>query len=124
MNPATFSNVMENRLRERGTSRLSAEGMALTLDMQQQELARLAGVHRNTLRKHPESAKVQDTLRELSRLLSAAHEIQPDLDRAVFLIKNEPIPAFNHQTLLQLVQAGRTNDAIAYLESISTGYVG
>jgi DNA-binding XRE family transcriptional regulator len=124
MNPATFSSVMENHLRERGTSRLSAEGMARTLDLQQQELAHLAGVHRNTLRMHPESPKVQDTLRGLSRLLSAANEVQPDLDRAVFLIKNEPIAAFGHKTLMQLVQAGRTDDAIAYLESIGSGYVG
>lgn len=29
-----------------------------------------------------------------------------------------------HKTLLQLVQEGRTEDAIGYLESISTGFVG
>jgi hypothetical protein len=124
MSLSTFSSATENRLRERGSSRLSAEGMALTLDMQQQELAHLAGVHRNTLRTHPKSPKVQGTLRDLSRLLSAAHEVQPDMERAVFLIKNQPIPAFGHKTLLQLVQVGRTDDAIAYLESISAGYVG
>lgn len=59
-----------------------------------------------------------------NRLLSAANEVQPDLDRAVFLIKNEPIPALGHKTLMQLVQAGHTDDAIAYLESIGSGYVG
>lgn len=124
MSLSTFSSAMESRLREQGSSRLSAEGMALTLDLQQQELANLAGVHRNTLRTHPESPKVQDTLRELSRLLSAAHEVQPDEDRAVFLIKNQPIPTFGHKTLMQLVQLGRTDDAIAYLESVSAGFSG
>lgn len=124
MSLSTFSSVMETRLRERGSSRLSAEGMAQALDLQQQELAHLAGVHRNTLRTHPESPKVQGTLRELTRLLSAAHGVQPDPDRAVFLIKNEPIPTFGHKTLMQLVQEGRTDDAIAYLDSISAGFVG
>lgn len=124
MSLSTFSSMNENRLRERGSSRLSADGMAQTLDMQQQELAHLAGVHRNTLRTHPESPKVQGTLRELTRLLSAAQAVQPDLERAVFLIKNEPIPSFGHKTLMRLVEEGRTDDAIAYLESISAGFVG
>ena len=58
------------------------------------------------------------------RVLSAAAAVQPDRQRAVFLVKNEPIPAFRRKTLLQLVQEGRTEDAISYLESISTGFVG
>ncbi|WP_242467560.1 hypothetical protein [Thiocapsa imhoffii] len=58
------------------------------------------------------------------RVLSAAAAVQPDPQRAIFLVKNEPIPAFRHKTLLQLVQEGRTADAIGYLESIGTGFVG
>ena len=84
----------------------------------------MAGVHRNTLRTHPESPRLQSVLRDLVRVLSAAMAIQPDLQRAIFLIKNEPIPAFRHKTLLQLIQEGRTEDAIGYLESISSGFVG
>lgn len=59
-----------------------------------------------------------------SRLLLAAQAVQPDPDRAVFLIKNEPIPAFGHKTLMQLVQEGRADDAMAYLDSISAGFAG
>lgn len=44
--------------------------------------------------------------------------------RAFFMFKNEPIPAFRHKTLLQLVQDGRVDDAIDYLESISSGFAG
>ena len=58
------------------------------------------------------------------RVLSAATAMQPDPQRAIFLIKNEPIPAFRHKTLLQLVQDGRAEDAIDYLESVSAGFVG
>jgi hypothetical protein len=58
------------------------------------------------------------------RVLSAAAIVQPDPQRTIFLVKNEPIPVFRHKTLLQLVQEGRTDDAIGYLESVSAGLVG
>ncbi len=123
MNALDFPVLLE-AFREPGTSRYSATNIARSLDLQQQELADLAKVHRNTVRIHPESPKLQSTLRDLIRLLSAAQAVQPDLKRAVFLIKNEPVPAFGHKTLLQLVAAGRTEDAIGYLESIACGFVG
>ena len=118
-----FADVLKST-REQGTSRFSALGVADILGLQQQDLAELARVHRNTLRTHPESPRVQASLRDLMRVLSAAAAVQPDTQRAIFLVKNEPIPAFRHKTLLQLVQEGRTEDAIGYLESISTGFVG
>jgi len=123
MATTAFSDVLESS-RETGKSHFSATNVADALGLQYQELATLAGVHRNTLRTHPESPRLQAALRDLMRVLSAATAIQPDPQRAVFLIKNEPIPAFHHKTLLQLIQAGRTEDAIDYLESISTGFVG
>ncbi len=122
MSPS-FAEVLEST-REPGTSRFSVPGIARLLDLQQHHLAELAGVHRNTLRSHPESPRLQSVLRDLMRLLSAASVIQPDPQRAIFLIKNEPIAAFRHKTLMQLVQEGRTADAIDYLESIGSGFVG
>jgi hypothetical protein len=92
--------------------------------LQYQDLATLAGVHRNTLRTHPESPRLQAALRDLMRVLSAATAVQPDTARAFFMVKNEPIPAFRYKTLLQLVQEGRTADAIDYLESINAGFTG
>ncbi len=120
---AVFADILES-MREPGTSRFSASSIASILGLQQQDLAELAGVHRNTLRTHPESPRLQAVLRDLMRVISAAMAVQPDLQRAIFLIKNEPIAAFRHKTLMQLVQEGRTEDAIAYLESISAGFVG
>lgn len=120
---AVFADVFE-ATREPGTSRFSASTVAQVLGLQQQDLAEFAGVHRNTVRTHPESPRLQAALRDLMRVVSAATSIQPDPQRAIFLVKNEPIPAFRHKTLLQVVQAGRTEDAIDYLESISAGFVG
>lgn len=122
--PSTaFADVLES-VREAGTSRFSATSVADALGLQYQDLAALAGVHRNTLRTHPESPRLQAALRDLMRVLSAAATVQPDTARAIFMIKNEPIPAFRHKTLIQLMQEGRTNDAIDYLESISAGFTG
>lgn len=118
-----FSRLLES-MREAGTSRYSVSAIAGLLDLPQQDLALVAGVHRNTLRMHPESPRLQASLRDLMRVLSAAATIQPDSQRAVYLIKNEPVAAFGHKTLLQLVSEGRTDDAIGYLESISAGFVG
>ena len=118
-----FAEVLEST-REPDSSRLSSTAISAVFGLQQQEIAELAGVHHNTVRTHPESPKLQSTLRDLMRLLSAATSVQPDVQRAVFLIKNEPIPSFRHKTLLQLVREGRTEDAIGYLGSVSAGFVG
>ena len=123
MSTIAFADLLESA-REAGTSRLSATNLTNILGLQQQDLAALAGVHRNTLRTHPESPKLQAALRDLMRVLSAVSAVQPDVERALFLIKNQPIPTFRHKTLLQLVQDGRTDDAIDYLESVSSGFVG
>ena len=123
MASVAFADVLASA-REPGTSRFSATGVANALGIQFQDLAALAGVHRNTLRTHPESPRLQTALRDLMRVLSAAAAVQPDTERAFFMVKNEPISAFRHKTLLQLVQEGRTDDAIDYLESISAGFAG
>ena len=72
-----FANLLEPA-REAGTSRFSAARIADALGVQHQDLAALAGVHRNTLRAHPESPRLQAALRDLMRVLSAATAVQPD----------------------------------------------
>jgi hypothetical protein len=123
MSATAFASVLESA-RQAGTSHLSAANMANLLGLQQQDLAMVVGVHRNTLRMHPESPRLQAALRDLMRVLSAAVQVLPDMERALFLIKNQPIPLFHHKTLLQLVQDGRVDDAIGYLESVSAGFAG
>lgn len=123
MSAVAMTDVLE-AVHEAGTSNLSATAVANIFGIQLQDLATIAGVHRNTLRTHPNSPKLQAALRDLMRVLSAASSVQPDTSRAFFLIKNVPIPAFRHKTILQLVTEGRTDDAIDYLESVSSGFTG
>lgn len=120
---AAFDTVLEE-FHEKGTPNLSPARIADRFSMQIQELAALAGVHRNTVRLHPESPRLQEYMRNLLRALSAATAIQPDIERAIFYLKNAPIPSFQHKTAYQLVGEGRTDDLIRYLESVESGYVG
>lgn len=61
---------------------------------------------------------------DFAKVLAAALEVQPERQRAENFIKTEPIPAFAGRTLLQLVAEGRTDAAISYIGSISSGFVG
>ena len=74
MASTAFADVLES-VREAGTSRFSATNVADALGLQYQDLATLAGVHRNNLRTHPESPRLQAALRDLMRVLSAASAV-------------------------------------------------
>ena len=121
--PVEASKYLE-LVRDPGTQLLSPTKLASVFELPQHELARLAGVHRNTMRLHPELPRVQATLIDLMHLLSAALALQPDLQRAVFFIKNGPIAAFGYKSLMRLVAEGRAGDAVAYVESLASGFVG
>lgn len=123
MSALALPDVLE-AVHQPGTSDLSATGVAELFGLQLQDLAALASVHRNTVRTHPNTPRLQAVLRDLMRVLSATSVVQPDRDRALFLIKNAPIPTFRHKTILQLVAEGRTDDAVDYLDSVSAGFVG
>lgn len=123
MSAVSYLELSES-LREPGTSDLSPTAIASLLDMPQQELAQLAGVHRNTLRLHPESSRVQALLRDLTRVLTAMTQLQPDVTRAVYHIKNTPIPAFDYRTMFEAIAAGRAEDVLTYVRSISSGAAG
>jgi len=120
MNALHMSAFLENP----GSPFLSPAKVASRLSLQLQDLADSAHVHRNTLTARPQSPKVQDLLRAILRVLSAATEAFGDRDVALSWMRNEPVPAFRHKTALDLVREGRTEAVVTYLESISSGFVG
>lgn len=123
MSAVSYMELSES-LREPGKTDLSPAAVSEVLGLQQQELAQLAGVHRNTLRLHPETPRVQATLRDLARVLTALTQVQPDVATAVYHLKNTPIPAFEFHTMYELIVAGRTDDVLAYVRSVSSGPAG
>jgi len=53
-----------------------------------------------------------------------ATEMTGDLDRAAFLLRNEPLRTFGYKTADALIQEGRADAVIAYLESLAGGAAG
>jgi len=58
------------------------------------------------------------------RVLAVAAEMTGDAERAAFLVRNEPLRAFGYKTADALVQDGRADAVIAYLESLAGGAAG
>ncbi len=50
--------------------------------------------------------------------------VQELAGRAAFLLRNEPLRAFGYKTADTLVQEGRADAVIAYLESLAGGFAG
>ena len=106
------------------SSALSPARFADALELSTQGLATLAHVHRNTVSTAPGSAKLQTAMANVMRVLSAATALTGDVDRALFWFRNEPIADFKHLTAMQLVERGKAQAVVDYLESISAGAAG
>jgi len=112
------------QFREPDTPFLSPATVGNFFGLQVQDLAAAAGVHRNTPISRPHAPRLQTYLRDLLRVLVVATELTGDSKRAAFLLRNEPLRAFGYQTADSLIQKGRADDVVAYLESFSSGAAG
>lgn len=121
---AVLRDPLSERFREPNTPFLSPVRLASFFGFQVQEVADRAHVHRNTPRARPQAPQLQKYLQDLVRVLSVATEMTGDLDRAAFLIRNEPLRAFDRKTADKLIEEGRADDVIAYLESLAGGAAG
>jgi hypothetical protein len=119
-----FANFLSTLKEENSRTALSPERLANALELPIQKLASLARVHRNTVSLTPTSPKLQDAMVDVVRVLSAAHALTGDIDRALFWFRNQPIPDFDHFTPMQLVEQGKVQAVIDYLESIGAGAAG
>jgi len=97
-------------------------GQALQMDMQ--TLAELAGVHRNTVSRAPNSPGVQYFLREAVRVIRAAADVSGDVNKALFWYRNEPLRPFGYKTPERLVAEGRSEDLLRYVISLEAGPAG
>ncbi|WP_197710919.1 antitoxin Xre/MbcA/ParS toxin-binding domain-containing protein [Agrobacterium rosae] len=57
-------------------------------------------------------------------MLAVSTEMTGDVERAAFLLRNEPLRAFGYKTADALVHEGRAEAVIAYLESLAGGAAG
>lgn len=121
---AIASDTFVDSVREPGSSTISIERLIEMLDMQAQTFAEGAGLHRNTLRLNPNTEKAQAFARNIVRVLQAAIDLGNDPKTALYHVKNSPIRSFEYKTALEMIKRDRTDDVVAYLRSLSAGYVG
>ena len=112
------------RFREPNTPYLSPSKVGDFFGFRVQELAERAHVHRNTPTARPQAPQLQKYLQDMVRVLAVATEMTGDSERAVFLLRNEPLRAFSYKTADSLIQEGRADAVIAYLESLVSGAAG
>ncbi len=112
--------------REPGQTYLSPARFAAALELDLSVLASALGVHRNTMRLHPESQRTQERMRDYNRVFLALASLKPDVRDAAFHMhmKNTPIGMLGQRTLFEAVQDGDTEKAMRYLQSISGGQNG
>jgi hypothetical protein len=121
----TAFDVFVEGLREPGTPFLSPARMAGALCIEAQQLATIAGVHRNTVRVNPHAPRLQKSMRDILRVVSAVVDgFDRSPEDAMFLIHNRPIPELGHRNAIELIREGKTDAVLQYLASIESGFVG
>lgn len=122
--PAMEFQTFLAELREDGDIYISPERFAQKLRLEQQQLAALARVHRNTVRRMPRSPQLQGYLREALRVLAAATDLNGNMQQAAFWFRNQPLADFGYKTPETLVSEGRTEDVLRYIEMLEAGSAG
>lgn len=108
--------------REPGTLWLSPVRAAAWLELPPATLAARLRVEPEAL--SPPAPMMQSPLRDLARVLAAILEIQPDHHLAAVWIAQAPIAEFDQRALLDVVAAGRVDDALLYVRTVSDGFSG
>ena len=119
---AAVSGFVES-LQEPRTPYISPKRFSAALGVQVASLASLAGVHRNTLR-NPSSERLQDKLREMVRVITAAASLTGDVSKAIYWYRNEPIADYDHKTAAELVAEGHVDAVMAHLRDLENGASG
>jgi hypothetical protein len=112
------------QFREPNTPYLSPSRVGDFFGFKVQELAERAHVHRNTPTARPQAPQLQRYMQDMLRALAVATEMTGDKARAAFLLRNEPLRPFDYKTADVLIQEGRTDAVVAYLQSLAGGAAG
>jgi transcriptional regulator with XRE-family HTH domain len=121
--PQLVSGFLDS-IQEPRTPFISPRRFAGRAGLRMETLARLAGVHRNTVSQNPGSEPLQRTLRGLVKAIAAATALTGDVDRAIYWLVNEPIADYRHQTAAELIAGGHLEAVLAYIEDLAGGATG
>jgi hypothetical protein len=121
--PRLVSGFLDS-IQEPRTPYISPRRFAGRTGFRMETLARLAGVHRNTVRQNPGSEPLQRTLRGMVKAIAAATDLTGDVDKAIYWLINEPIADYRHKTAAELIAEGHLDAVLAYLEDLVGGATG
>ncbi|RWA75332.1 MAG: hypothetical protein EOQ28_09560 [Mesorhizobium sp.] len=107
-------------LQEPRTPYISPKRLSQALGVKLANLARLAGVHRNTLR-DPSSERLQGRMREMVKVIWAATERTGAVDKAIYWYRNEPIADYGHRTAAELVADGQVEAVLIFIRDLENG---
>lgn len=113
--------ISASHFAEDRSASLSARRVADTLGVTQSELAKLAGLSRNTLAAKSGTRKVDLALSPIVRILAMAAEMAGSDSRAAIWFKHQPIPGWAGKTAYDLVGEGKADKVLAYLEAVRSG---
>ncbi len=121
--PKLVSTFLDD-LQEPRTPYISPTRFAARSGLSHNSLARLAGVHRNTLRLNPASEVLQGRLREMIRIIAVAASATGDIEKALYWFRNEPIADYRGMTAADLVAEGHAAAVLTYLDDLTNGATG
>ena len=87
-------------------------------------LTGLVNLHRNTLTQSPHSAKVQERLGEIAKILAYAEKLNGDVNASVIWFRYQPLQGFDNKTAEDLVRQGHAEAVMKHLESLFHGGYG
>ena len=123
-NRQTQISAFMHSIQEPKTPFISPTRFAQRSGLRISKLAELAGVHRNTVSRNPDSEQLQGKLRDMIRVITAAVELSGDVDQALYWFRNEPIADYRHRTAAELVADGKVEAVLAYVEDLRNGAAG
>lgn len=99
--------------------------VAEALGLEYQELARIARVHRDTVRNSPANPQLQRTLSDIVRVLMAATDVAGgDVTRAIQWFRTEPLRVFRYRMPIDVIADGETERLLDWMESLRAGALG
>jgi Protein of unknown function (DUF2384) len=118
---ATAMDFAASRFSDDGSPFLSARRVAELLGLTMSELAKLTGLARNTLSGKVAARKVDAALSPIVRILTMVEEMAGSEQRAAIWFKHQPIPGWAGKTAYDLVEEGKADKVLVYLEAVRSG---
>lgn len=97
--------------------------MMAALRTTSEELARSLGLGKDAIQRKDRIASDR-TQRRLRQMAEVLNKVEPRFGSALLAYawyRSEPLPGFSGQTAMQLVQANRVDDVLAYIDAIDAG---